>query len=1579
MNLFENRLIYQRATPTTAPTGSPATGPARTAATLDTTAWNIIKPGDFYNAYETTPFPRLNSAKSVDFSKAKQSFEELVLRLKPAVAIPNPIDLQLDTVMLVFNHIIKVTKQKIQFHELSSQEMMDVIVIFMEKFYGVDFEADYEVNLQGTYRSIQAIEQAYTINTALKIPQKFYQVFPELIEHIVTYDNNHRTSFVRDHASKKVSLLTPGKFKGLQTLISYYLKYLQNPPQAGKEGTYYQKENLTPEISKKYCRFFKELKRQKIDLNYDLLTKVKFLDPFFIKSLNSGTPGYSITFADDHVKDSAGKTAKLEGQLEYFKDTYILDPRAARRKANLPDMLAPDEMEYHTPAPKYAPESQVGYFREIIKNLIRSADTIVFEGKTFNSTNLSAYILDVLNGEIGPPNFTSSDSAFSKALAHLDSRVSQYYKDHAPKHGKDLFDAFKEAAAKYPGIPENQQAKVLETSNNMLLARVTRLIKFLKRDDYENYTFFNLLKFSTTKPSLLETDPRCRIRFLNLLIDHVVTSDEEKKQLADLRDSLDTSLVQISKSPALSRKFKNYQKKIAGLRQLVVLSEILNDPNDHLITSTLARTLDELDTASTTQFAAAAGSVYLFSQTVFSDKLPAIARAAVMAPIAIVLSTMMFKDKTVMQGAAAIQKHVWSLKEEVYKTLRLDKDAEGKFLPFIFKSFLSQQEFSTISVADLRSYLKGSASSNFLSGNSILVQNLRAQGPRSEFAKEFKEALRLTFKHTDRVLTNALKQANPALTLKQIKDTINSSCISDYMFMWFSVDPLFSKVYDLQNLEVFKTTLDHNQAQPEDLEYNDHDHQWFLKRLRGKAFPTTAQPVISPEAAKLDDTDLLAAYNIDLANKNLSGISPHYGALYAQSETIATLATGGLFHQITNEAEIAKKFKRDALGNIYSTLRIAQIDLNDWSNRGNLNHAAKDVVTKALDKQGVNIAESKIYVTFNATKATSSSKGDLYIGISCTPTYKVSDINKVVSPAEGIDTIDTDPIESSTMAESFHMGIKLGRRSPIIRILEHLSGFSSAARVTRHVGPSTPVDTVYRALETAYSGVSEYKNDLERFIVHYRRTSENSPLNEQILTSLVNYIKTGAGSRDEKRKEIDKLNNLNGIALYFRLMSLTVGGGSSTQKSNTSKAYATIKRLDNRLNDACDTGKYKKYTSNQKKLLKSATYHLNLLLGLIMQDTSSTLSKKLIDYLGIQELFDHNHSAKLMPAIDRYFDFRVALLVKQNFGNKPITAINVLAPEEFAKEVLQTTESKSSKFITSSVGKPPSRVKLTGDDLTRYLESDTLKSLLVKKGTQIQNLNATAASFAHTAVDFMTAGDTSTAKRDTFLLPETGTAPDTAVFNLTGLEINGTVQALKPLTPGMTLPKKAPLSNLGKPKFGEELSYVDVANPFAVFIPYNLDLSQTIEYVLILDSINTPKLLEAAREKSTAKARRNLVMIIPQKPASFDLEALRQAKANLNTTIQNNYTFSARTKSLSSFTTVAAYGKLADKLHNYDNSDLVNVIKCLNPATSLNAAKLNDIQIKTDYYTRDAKTISGIDPKKVQVVKTGVTDAYKCF
>ena len=120
-------------------------------------------------------------------------------------------------------------------------------------------------------------------------------------------------------------------------------------------------------------------------------------------------------------------------------------------------------------------------------------------------------------------------------------------------------------------------------------------------------------------------------------------------------------------------------------------------------------------------------------------------------------------------------------------------------------------------------------------------------------------------------------------------------------------------------------------------------------------------------------------------------------------------------------------------------------------------------------------------------------------------------------------------------------------------------------------------------------------------------------------------------------------------------------------------------------------------------------------------------------------------------------------------------------------------------------------------------------------------------------------------------------------------------------------------------------------------------------------------------------------MIIPQTPASFDLEALRQAKARLNTTIQNNYKFSARTKSLSSFTTVAAYGKLADKLHNYDNSDLVNVIKCLNPATSLNAAKLNDIQIKTDYYTRDAKTISGIDPKKVQVVKTGVTDAYKCF
>ncbi|MBT6143218.1 hypothetical protein HOH51_01750, partial [bacterium] len=193
------------------------------------------------------------------------------------------------------------------------------------------------------------------------------------------------------------------------------------------------------------------------------------------------------------------------------------------------------------------------------------------------------------------------------------------------------------------------------------------------------------------------------------------------------------------------------------------------------------------------------------------------------------------------------------------------------------------------------------------------------------------------------------------------------------------------------------------------------------------------------------------------------------------------------------------------------------------------------------------------------------------------------------------------------------------------------------------------------------------------------------------------------------------------------------------------------------------------------------------------------------------------------------------------------------------------------------------------------------------------------------------------------------------------------------------------LSNLGQPKFGEELSYIDeevsshVAKPFAVFIPCNLDLSQTIEYVLILDSDNTVNLLDAAREKSTAKARRNLVMIIPQKPASFNLKDLRQAKAYLNTTIQINYNFSVTTEGLSSITTVAAYGELAEKLESYDDSDLVNVIKCLNPVTGLDAAKLNAITVKTDYYTEDDEGISGIDPKKVQVVKTGVTDAYKYF
>jgi hypothetical protein len=1628
----ESRLIYFA--PPTAPSTSPGSRPKMPPEKLH--SLNI-------SAFITEPVANFELKNilpnRVTVEDVIEHYETFVQTLGPEHHSWNSGGVELSDLDFKFQSTMQMDDRfkDVKLHLLTKKTIEKLLFIYLKTFYGLDFDKPIELPLHFSTKYPHYIKDsqavaAYTVNEANRIEEKHFDLFRQFSFHVSSQNlDAHKLTIDSEITKEKYSALTPyEKALFAKRLFKLYLLYLKSPVRLRSPirggyisiksnrviNTRYVSDEIVPtEEIKKFYSSSPVIETRKI------LIKLfsTFYNPTHTQTLAAPITQIDLNDirTDRKVASNHPLSRKFAANIKEFQE----DPAAFRQKhhygthnfnTDRRKAIQFDVYEYSNMFIRRLQDAIAeGSKREFFKNAKR-----VRYGR--NSMSMHTYLMGIVNGNIKPSEDITDNGKFAGALKVLDKASYIYFQalsaDPKNQNRADFANAFVRLANEYPGIPENQDKSQVIESSTMLGAKITQLIRVMANNRYGRYTYYELLRFSHVEHCLLVSDPTCRMMFMNLLLDHELTP-ENKKILQSYRLGLDLPLSTILASPAKTRMLNVYKQMLAGFRGLIQSHNDLSkqDVKANPFAALTSKALRELDTASGSEFFIAAGGVYTLSQFMFSDKNPKITGAFTLA-LTPVLASMFIKDDKLWEVSAALQKNYLSTShDKLYKALKINPKNEGKFLPFILKNFMTMPEFSSMTIAELRSFVDGTGSDSFLSGDSILMKALRAEGPGSDFMKKFKVVLRSVLNRADEVIVKASSKKlsasrNKRRTKAEIKKLINSSAISDYMFMWFSVDPVFREFIDSYSVSPVSRTVEHPQLEPTNVETLTSYHQKFISTLKGSK-SGEVQMVSDRVKGITDDEEFISSYNFKLsAADSIANISQHYGELYHHSTKQIT------YHK--QQLQGVPKLSRDAMGNVYTTIKVPNTNIADnkegWENRAAINKAAFEAFRKQLHTQGVNIDKGQICISFNASYSnkTNLDKGSIFIGLTVAPTIGNSDLQTTVAPGALIADIKASPIESSVVADNFNVFAEAGRRSPVIRVLEELAGVEKSLHINNSLITS-PLEKVYSALTDAYAGVSAVKSRVKTFIKAFKENQEaNAPYSEQILSALVNYIQHGPGTTTQKEAAIKKLSESSGAQLYYKILQYTYSSPTTAvTKNERAKAFGMMKTLDDHMEEVLTNNEFGKLATLQKDFLRSAMQYLIVLMGYIFSDmrNTNTVHYKIAEHLGIASIFNRSRD-QVVPGLLKFLKHKLLLTIKQNFPEvlpqrfkpkaKSIGAIQANAPEEFKKEILLQDHGKTTtQFVNEHLGRAPRRVSLEGDNLTALSTPGDLKGLLIKQGSKITGLEFTSPVYTATATeaDFTEVKPAGyfLANKDTILLPKEQ-ADDTLKFDLSKLtKIDGDVAALQRLN---TAPEAIPSSDtpanlaaLAKAfgddfknlKPGEEAFYLDNINgapDTAVFLANTFNLDQKIEYVFLLTD-NTKDVLNHAR--NAHKRKRNIVLVVPTDPKNYTINMLTNTQAHLNTMFSNNYTARSQVNQLSSTVTVAAGTNSASVLHTLD-SETVKTLKYLGPTqaaplkTNVNKIRQSKVQI---FLTEPSNSTGLTEKGQIKSIEVSTSNPMKAF
>ena len=192
-------------------------------------------------------------------------------------------------------------------------------------------------------------------------------------------------------------------------------------------------------------------------------------------------------------------------------------------------------------------------------------------------------------------------------------------------------------------------------------------------------------------------------------------------------------------------------------------------------------------------------------------------------------------------------------------------------------------------------------------------------------------------------------------------------------------------------------------------------------------------------------------------------------------------------------------------------------------------------------------------------------------------------------------------------------------------------------------------DILYREVQTAFKGASDYADHLKAFYRSYKETSKamaNERWHDFIMAAMVKFIESDDSRVGDKAARLQELTNgnLSGFALYWKLLQLSVGTSTSEAKDQEERAYYKVVELDRVLEKFA---KDKKLKPEQIRLLKSQTQYLRLLLGFAYANytnkSTQALSKQIFNSIHRSILFysEVNGGQTLDQSIRIYFEHRL--------------------------------------------------------------------------------------------------------------------------------------------------------------------------------------------------------------------------------------------------------------------------------------------------------------------------------------------------